>query len=33
LNVFVDARVVHSFKVPSQELYRLGIMYLAENES
>jgi hypothetical protein len=33
LNVFVDARVVHSSKVPSQELYRLGIMYLAENES
>ena len=32
LNVFVDARVVHCFKVPSQELYRLGIMYLAENE-
>ncbi|HMD83376.1 MAG TPA: PilZ domain-containing protein [Terriglobia bacterium] len=32
LNVFVDARVVHSSKVPSQELHRVGIMYLAENE-
>jgi len=32
VNVFVDARVVHSSKVPSQDLYRLGIMYLAENE-
>ncbi len=32
VNVFVDARVVHSSKVPSQELYRHGIMYLAENE-
>ncbi len=30
-NVFVDARVVYSSKVPSQELYRHGIMYLAEN--
>jgi hypothetical protein len=33
LNVFVDARVAHSSKVASQELYRVGIMYLAENES
>jgi len=33
LSVFVDARVVHSSKPPSQELYRVGIMYLAENES
>ena len=32
VNVFVDARVAHVSKVPSQELYRLGIMYLAENE-
>jgi hypothetical protein len=32
VNVFVDARVVHSSKLPSQELYRHGIMYLAENE-
>jgi hypothetical protein len=33
VNVFVDARVVHCSKAPSQELYRMGIMYLAENES
>ncbi len=33
LNVFADARVVHSSRVPSQELYRVGLMYLAENES
>jgi hypothetical protein len=33
LSVFVDARVVHSSKVPTQELYRVGIMYLAENEA
>jgi hypothetical protein len=32
VNVFVDARVVYSSKVPSQEIYRLGIIYLAENE-
>jgi hypothetical protein len=32
VNVFVDALVVHSSKVRSQKLYRLGIMYLAENE-
>ena len=32
VNVFVDARIVHSSRVPAQELYRLGIMYLAENE-
>ncbi len=32
VNVFVDARVVHSSKGPSPELYRQGIMYLAENE-
>ena len=32
VNVFVDARVVHSSKVPSQQIYRLGIMHLAENE-
>jgi hypothetical protein len=33
LNVFVDARVVHSSKVPSRELYRFGIMYVGENQS
>jgi hypothetical protein len=33
VNVFLDARVVHSFKLPSQELYGHGIMYLAENEA
>lgn len=32
VNVFVDTLVVHSSKVPSRELYRLGVMYLAENE-
>jgi hypothetical protein len=32
VNVFVDARVVHCSKGPSQELYQLGIMYLAEND-
>jgi len=32
VNVFVDARIVHVSKVPPQELYQLGIMYLAENE-
>jgi hypothetical protein len=32
VNMFVDARVVHISEVPSQDLYRLGIMYLAENE-
>jgi len=31
VNVFSDARVVHSSKTPSQDVYRLGIMYLAEN--
>ena len=32
VNIFVDARVVHSSAGPSPELFRLGIMYLAENE-
>jgi hypothetical protein len=32
VNVLVDARVAHSSKAPSQELYRFGIIYLAENE-
>jgi hypothetical protein len=32
LNVFVDARIVHGFKEPSQELYHYGIKYVAENE-
>lgn len=32
-NVFVDARIAHSSKVPSQDIYRFGIIYLAENES
>jgi hypothetical protein len=31
-NVFVDARVAHSSKVTSQELYRYGATYLVENE-
>lgn len=32
VNVFVDARVVHVSEAPFQDLFRLGIMYLAENE-
>lgn len=32
VNVFVDARITHSSKVPSEDLYQFGIMYLAENE-
>ncbi|MFZ0960035.1 MAG: PilZ domain-containing protein [Terriglobia bacterium] len=32
LNVFVDARIAHSSKMPSQGIYRFGIIYLAENE-
>jgi hypothetical protein len=31
-NIFVDARVVHTSGVPSQNLYRIGITYLAENQ-
>jgi PilZ domain len=33
VNVFVDARVVHSAKLASENVYRFGIMYLAENEA
>lgn len=33
VNIFVDARVVHNSKMPSANLYRHGVMYLAENES
>ena len=32
LNVFLDARVVHGTKLPSRELYRYGVKYVAENE-
>jgi hypothetical protein len=32
LNVFVDAQVAHSTRLLSQDLFHMGIMYLAENE-
>jgi hypothetical protein len=31
VNIFVDARVVHTRQMPSSDLYRHGVMYLAEN--
>ena len=31
VNIFVDARVVHTHQMPSSDLYRHGVMYLAEN--
>ena len=33
VNVFVDARIMHSAEVPDQGVYSHGIMYLAENDS
>ena len=32
VNVFVEARVAHSSRLPEQGLYQFGIMYLAEND-